>query len=548
MQSLDLYVELTQNGYRVRISAEEREQAGPIDVRLPSDDKYQEARQAFLNGRADAGQARMLGQKLFDSFFQGGARDLFSRYYPPPGTGTVRLYIHLRPERDYCDLFSTPWELLWYQNDFVCLNSQFSIIRFIDLEYSSAPLSVSPPLHLALCGASPSGYPPINAQEEFRGIRESLNGARIDVRIFEHLTEGKLRDLLNWSHIMHFAGHGKVERGRGYLILEGDDGAYFMSGDMLGQLCRGKPLRLGVINACYGAREGSGGYVGILEGVAPALVKAGVPAVVAMQMPIHNDQAVKFATEFYRTLLGKEQVPVDRAIAMARAAIITSIGEEWRANPQWAAPVLYLRDRRGILFDLGFKSLLARYSQFQTEKYMRKLIAELNCDLDHPIPFSSLEYPWLPSLIKKLEQQGRSDLLQPAIERVLEPGTCPPSLQVPSPSPSPQVPPPSPSPQVPPPSSSPQVPPSSPSPTVPWPSDFARKLEDLISESFTSKDQIRLLLRHLEVEYDDLEGETRLVKIVSLVRRYVKELKKPHLLLDAIEQERPGLLGECGLR
>ena len=85
--------------------------------------------------------------------------------------------------------------------------------------------------------------------------------------------------------VLHFIGHGGIDRttGQGYRALADEDGGetYRLSAVALGRLLRDHyPLRLAVLNACEGAR---GDARNVFAGTAAALVRAGLPAVVAMQ-------------------------------------------------------------------------------------------------------------------------------------------------------------------------------------------------------------------------------------------------------------------------
>ena len=92
-----------------------------------------------------------------------------------------------------------------------------------------------------------------------------------------------------------------------------------------------------ILNACESAR-------GIWAGLAPTLVRADIPAVVAMQWPIEDRAAITFAKSFYRTLAAGRAI--DECVSEGRVAIDT-------ASPHsimWAAPVLFIRSLDGQLW------------------------------------------------------------------------------------------------------------------------------------------------------------------------------------------------------
>jgi len=104
------------------------------------------------------------------------------------------------------------------------------------------------------------------------------------------------------------------------------------------------------LNACEagGVAEGDAS-ARIRVGVARSLAQSGVPAVVAMQFPISDLAAITFAREFYKVLLGKEEIhSVDGAVTYARAAIQRNLPY---GTLEWATPVLYMQTPDGRLFD-----------------------------------------------------------------------------------------------------------------------------------------------------------------------------------------------------
>jgi hypothetical protein len=80
------------------------------------------------------------------------------------------------------------------------------------------------------------------------------------------------------------------------------------------------------------------------RGVAPALVAAGLPAVVANQYPVLDGAATAFAREFYGALAGGRAL--GDAAREARVAVGRDVGA---AGLDGAVPVLFARDPRETL-------------------------------------------------------------------------------------------------------------------------------------------------------------------------------------------------------
>ncbi len=79
-------------------------------------------------------------------------------------------------------------------------------------------------------------------------------------------------------------------------------------------------------------------------GIAPMLVAAGVPAVIAMQFEIPEKTAISFTRDLYQFLADGE--PLDAAITEAR------IGAYIDNNDKifWAIPVLFMRSPDGRIW------------------------------------------------------------------------------------------------------------------------------------------------------------------------------------------------------
>jgi hypothetical protein len=199
-------------------------------------------------------------------------------------------------------------------------------------------------------------YPALDLENEAKQIREALTDASVVKPEFHtHATLDMLQDaLVKPAHIFHFAGHGDFEaemgeklgeiEGRGFLVLVGDDGGAFHFGaEKLAQTLNRRGVRLAVLGACQGGRRDG---LNPWTGVAPALTRAGIPAVVAMQLSIRDKNAVAFSRRFYRALANGE--PIDFAVTDGRIAIFNRATEDDERD--WGVPVLYMRADQGTLF------------------------------------------------------------------------------------------------------------------------------------------------------------------------------------------------------
>jgi CHAT domain-containing protein len=245
-----------------------------------------------------------------------------------------------------------PWEYCFDRNyDFLALDRELPIVRYIDQPFIPDNVTAPRPARVLLASASPSDMDPIDAAGEAKHIYNELQplveSGEIVIKHMNPATRENFQsELVRFRpHILHFIGHGEfdVDSGKGALILEGQDGkASPLSSRQLATLLKNKETRVIILNACQSAAfDQNNAFMGL----APALVKAEVPAVIAMQFAMPDDTAARFAHQFYHYLaLG---LPLDRAITEARIHLFTYDDE----NIFWAIPVLFMRSKNGTIWN-----------------------------------------------------------------------------------------------------------------------------------------------------------------------------------------------------
>lgn len=201
----------------------------------------------------------------------------------------------------------------------------------------------------------PAGSPPVDVEAERRSLEAALAQAppgSIEVSrwLTGPVTPAALAAALQEGpHILHLVTHGafsaREKKGAVWLAAEpGDslapDGARYVDEDELAALFGrlAAPLRLVFLASCQSAARSP---ADAFRGVAPKLVAAGVPAVLAMQDKVDMETAQELAAAFYRRLL--EHGRVDRATNEARAVVLS------KGLPGPQVPVLFLRLRDGLL-------------------------------------------------------------------------------------------------------------------------------------------------------------------------------------------------------
>ena len=124
-------------------------------------------------------------------------------------------------------------------------------------------------------------------------------------------------------HILHFIGHGTFNsrRGQAALYLQDETGnTHIATESDLSDLFKRQATRshLVFLTACQSAERST---VDAFVGLAPRLVQAGVPAVVAMQDRVAMAAAQKLTPVFYEELARHGEV--DRALNAARSLLLT---------------------------------------------------------------------------------------------------------------------------------------------------------------------------------------------------------------------------------
>ena len=292
-----------------------------------------------------------LGSELFDRLFTGDVRLLFdmTRQQAVHRDARVRLVLRIRPP----ELAVLPWEFMYDARRDDYLSLSMPLVRYPEILEPVRPLRVTGPLRILGMVARPSGFDALDVDGEKAHLRRALDPLIRDGGVHLGWAPGETwRDLLHalstssW-HVVHFIGHGGFDTvaGEGVFYLSGDGGEnYQLRASHLAQLLSPHhALRLVMLNSCDSA---AGSDNDLFSSAAAALVRRGVPAVLAMQFEISDSAAVEFTRSFYEAVAAGE--PVDIAVRDARLSVCLS-----RPNSlEWGIPVLFLRQRNGRIFDV----------------------------------------------------------------------------------------------------------------------------------------------------------------------------------------------------
>ena len=300
------------------------------------------------SSRRDAKDDRKeVGAALFGIVFHGESLIRFreSRRLAAEGGNALRIVLRAGTGADLL-----PWELL-YDNEwrrFLAVDPVTPVVRCIEMPVRGAAPRLRGPLRMVVAVATPAGLAAIDAGRELRDLTMALDrfvsaGVLELVPLLDASLEGIRRALRDGDvHIFHYIGHGsRLADGGGVLELAGADGLpSARTGDELGAILTSAPgLRLVVLNSCHGAAPAERDP---FAAPAAALVRAGVPAVLAMRHTINDRAAVELSRAFYAELI--EGAGVEQAIGSARAALFAR-DDELAAD--WPTAALYLGSSLG---------------------------------------------------------------------------------------------------------------------------------------------------------------------------------------------------------
>ncbi|RME49692.1 MAG: CHAT domain-containing protein [Chloroflexi bacterium] len=306
-----------------------------------------------------------LGKKLAGLLLPGRVGELYNDSLKALAEGEgLRLRLRIEP----LALAALPWEYTYVQrtagekvpSDFLALQRRVSITRYETIGPSLRPLEGKDRIRIVAALASPIDERELDLDADRQAIAAAIAELKdkaqdVEAVMLEPATRDALLSAISGADIFHFAGHGVFEgteltpdgkvRKKGKIILETEDNESdrYDSAQLATNLGNAG-VRLVVLGACNSAARDEGGA---WTGVAPALVRENIPAVVAMQYKVRDRNAARFMAYLYARVLGGHTI--DEAVFEGRQAIFTHAGLEDR---DWGVPVLYLRAADGILFPL----------------------------------------------------------------------------------------------------------------------------------------------------------------------------------------------------
>jgi len=265
---------------------------------------------------------------------------------------SVRLVLEFREGVE--ELLNLPWEYIRDPQSGQPFSLERTFVRRIGEGKELKPLDRRP-LKVLVVISEPLTLPSFNARRFHDVIQREAQG-HVDKGLLQleflglpSTPDSPTKRLLQEDFdVIHFIGHGNV----GLLAFENELGADVeVKAENLYPFFRGKKVRLVILTACY---SGAIAGVDLVSGTATALVKAGIPSVFAMQLPLEIETAYHLVGDLYAALLGQ---PFDELVRSLRASRF--FAERLQAPAQWGVPVFYLQDKgrdpfQGVSLGQGF--------------------------------------------------------------------------------------------------------------------------------------------------------------------------------------------------
>ena len=296
-----------------------------------------------------------LGQQLYNGLFQGNLRDSWTcaRGIAQHRREVLQLRLGLKGR----GLPRLPWEVLHAGDRPLATGTDVIFSRYqpgTSLFKQTRILPSTGPIKILMAIASPSDRDSLQLKREVLHLQQELqnraahptkntqHAPEIQLTILEQPDREQLTQALEQGHyqVLHYAGHSNLgsRGGELYLVSSRTGLTETLSGDDLAGLLVNNGIQMAVFNSCRGAYGDPSDLADNSpeRNLTEALVKRGIPAVLAMAERIPDDVALTLTRLFYRNL--NQGYPVDHSLSRARAGLISAYGSH---QLYWALPILY---------------------------------------------------------------------------------------------------------------------------------------------------------------------------------------------------------------
>jgi hypothetical protein len=277
---LDIRIEAqTNDGYPVSVRGPGGDARGML-VLPTSSPVYQRAVVQLAALDTDEDGLIQLGQLLFAALFTPPIKEVYVRSQGKlKDDQGIRLVFDIDARE--AAVAAVPWEFLADPDHGPLAMLDAPMVRYLPSQAAVPTLAAPLPLKVLLTGADTP--PQVQVERELREIQRALEGLgqQVAIAVEPHLTRTILQRRLREVQFEDPTGESERVSARELNILLNRCG-----------------VRLVVLNACQSAAL----RIDPLRSIAPALIRADVPAVIAMQLSVSAEGARAFAGEFYQAL------------------------------------------------------------------------------------------------------------------------------------------------------------------------------------------------------------------------------------------------------
>lgn len=289
--------------------------------------------------RPTAADLGKFGDDLFNFLFRDTLLSLYQRLPAGP--------ISLQIMSDRSEIKEIPWEYLVTPDRQPSPHRERSIIRVHPTcgIYSPGPKKFGKKVKVLFVSSDPVDQQGVTWEDVATTINRTFVAQMPDdvsIKVIEGATRKDLLDAIRKEtfDVFHFFGHGDVKNNTGNLVLEDikTGQSDFLTATDLAVALAGKGVRLAILSACL---SGAGNYSDDFGVIATALIRAGIPAVVANQFPIPYESISPFVGSIYSSLALDGDI--DHAVAEGRIAlsVLLSGATGGGAVVEWGIPTLY---------------------------------------------------------------------------------------------------------------------------------------------------------------------------------------------------------------
>lgn len=291
-----------------------------------------------------------IGNRIFEHVFQGEVLRLYNRL--PSG------HVSIQIATDEPEIQRIPWEFIRPGDRQPVPHRERCVVRVLPMCATAdpTPAKALKKLRVLLAVADPVDQEGVTWQDVEHSIRRVFNVQTQDLATLTVIpgatSEGLLAALDAESYdVFHFLGHGCVVNGEGRLVLVdvATKKSDFLTAQQVATALGGQGLKLVILSACL---TGAGDLSDDFGPVANALLRAGIPAVVANQTSIPTKSVAPFVGALYQRLLRDGNI--DTAVMSGRVALQNELRKTIPTSSavvEWGIPSLYRLPGGAQLFE-----------------------------------------------------------------------------------------------------------------------------------------------------------------------------------------------------